>query len=109
VDETTTTTTRYYQLTDGRIRQVTLSEGMSLPTPDGAVLISPEEYATALGVIEETRAAAEAEQQEAEEAEAKVAYLALAAILPDAVAQRLSGYTPPPGPILDPGGVIDLD
>ncbi|MEU1180665.1 hypothetical protein ABZ464_24000 [Streptomyces sp. NPDC005820] len=91
MDETTTTT-RYYQFDDGRLREVTLSDGVSVSVPDGSVRLSAEEYTAALGVIEQERAAAEAAVQEEQEAEARSAYLALVAILPEAVARRLSGY-----------------
>ena len=89
-----TTTTRYYQLADGRLREVTTLGDMDVPTPEGAVGLSLEEYQAALAVIEAEQASAEAAVQAAERAEAKATYLALVAVnLPDEVAKRLSGYT----------------
>ncbi|MET7694884.1 hypothetical protein ABZT06_44430 [Streptomyces sp. NPDC005483] len=94
------TTTSYYQLPDGGLRTVTTSEGVDVSVPDGAMGVSAEEYEAALAAIEEQRARDEAERQAAQEAEERTAYIALAALLPDAVARRLSGYT---------GGVLDSD
>jgi hypothetical protein len=89
VDQTTT----YYQLPDGGVREVTVSEGVDVPVPDGAVGVSAEEYEAALAAITEQHAQDVAERQAAQDAEARVAYLALAVLLPEAVARRLSGYT----------------
>ncbi|WP_019061677.1 hypothetical protein [Streptomyces prunicolor] len=109
MDQTTDQTTRYYQFSDGRLREVTITGSVSMPEPEGAVGLSAEEYQAALGVIQAERETARAAREAAEQAEVQAVYLALAAILPDAVARRLSGYAPPTDPVPDPGGVIDLD
>ncbi|WP_406177948.1 hypothetical protein [Streptomyces canus] len=94
------TTTSYYQLPDGGLRAVTVSEGVDVSVPDDAVGVSEEEYEAALAAMEEQRAQEEAERQAVQQAEERTAYVALAALLPDAVARRLSGYT---------GSVLDSD
>jgi hypothetical protein len=94
------TTTRYLQLPDGRLRQVVLSEGVSTPTPEGAVELTEEAFRAGIAVLEAERAAQEEAQQVAELALSETAYLALRAVgLPQAVASRLSGHEP----------LVDLD
>ncbi|MFF5655187.1 hypothetical protein [[Kitasatospora] papulosa] len=89
--------TFYYEFPDGRLSERQTTE--ENPThPEGATLLDAEEYSSKLAAWQAAREQEEAETRAAEEAQKKGAYDALiAAGFDPAVAQTLSGYTPPVG------------
>ncbi|MFF5655189.1 hypothetical protein [[Kitasatospora] papulosa] len=91
------TTTRYYELPDGRLRALTVCGDVSVLVPEDAVEVTSEEHAAAVDVIEQARADEEDARERAQQADALAAYTALSLLLPEDVARRLSGYTPPGG------------
>lgn len=93
--------TIYYKYADGSVAERTVtvvSEDQVVPVPDGATEITKDEYDAALAQIEQDNAAAEAAAEAADMERRRQDYEALlAAGVPDATAQRLSGYEPDPG------------
>ena len=78
--------------------ETSAAEDEDVPLPEGAELISAEEYAQALAAIQEANARLVAEQEQQINAAAKEDYEALLAQgIPEATARRLSGYIPPEG------------
>ncbi|MBA9005908.1 hypothetical protein [Thermomonospora cellulosilytica] len=99
-------TTVYYRNPDGSVGQVTVERpdwtgeppGDEPPyqLPPGAVEITREEYEQTLADIQAAIEEQRRQVAEAEAARAKADYEALrAAGIPEEIARRLSGYTPP--------------
>lgn len=87
--------TFYYRYSDGTLETRTTTDAHP-EHPQNATLLSAAEYTTALGEVEEARQARLAAVQETERAAQQAAYEELlTAGMSDAVAQSLSGYTPP--------------
>ena len=91
------THTFYYEFPDGRLSERETTE--ENPThPEGATLLDAETYSSKLAAWQATREQQAAETKAAETAQKKGAYDALiTAGFDPAVAQVLSGYTPPVG------------
>ncbi|MFJ3249045.1 hypothetical protein [Streptomyces sp. NPDC086782] len=92
-------TTYYYTLPGGAFgtRTVDVDDAPVEDLPEGAELITEEEYSELLAAHEEAKEQRLAERQEADLAERRAAYEALIGLgIADPVAQRLSGYVPPP-------------
>lgn len=84
--------TIYYRLADGALGSRSVSDG-EITLPEGAVVLTAEEYQAALDAAEAERAARAETIRAAEREEARTAYEALVANgIADAVARRLSGY-----------------
>lgn len=94
--------TFYYRYDSGALEELTVTvadEDEQVPAPPGATEISREEYEQEFAALEAANEERAAEQRAQEEAAKKAAYEALiAAGIPEASAQQLSGYRPPEEP-----------
>jgi hypothetical protein len=90
-------TTLYLRYADGSVAQmVNTTPADDIPVPDGAEVITAEEYATAKAAITEANAARAAQLEQELQTKARADYDALVAVgVPQETAARLSGYTPP--------------
>ncbi|MEU0059081.1 hypothetical protein [Streptomyces sp. NPDC006334] len=88
---------RYYQLPNGGLGQMEWTGGEVAPDlPEGATELTAAQYAAAYALWEQARADRLAADAAARAQAAQADYDALiAAGIPDATAQRLSGHTPP--------------
>jgi len=92
-------TTVYYRLPDGSVGSRTgdVSEGGGIQVPEGAVLITAEEYEATIAAAEAEREARAAEIRAREREQARQTYESLiAAGFPEDAARRMSGYWPDP-------------
>jgi len=91
--------TLYYRLASGALREVTVTvadENEQVPPPAGATELTEAEYQTELAALQAANAQLVADRRAAETAAKQAAYEDLiAAGIPEASAQQLSGYRPP--------------
>ncbi|MGW0086553.1 hypothetical protein [Streptomyces sp. NPDC003393] len=89
------TTTVYFQLANGAVGRLE-TEREDPDLPEGAELITQEEYEAAKAALEEAHAEHVASMEQELQEQAGTDYAALVGLgLPEETARRLSGYTPP--------------
>lgn len=88
--------TVYLQYTNGSVARLeTTRDAGEVTPPEGAEVITEEEYDQALAAIQEANARGRAELDQQIRQRARQDYEALLALnLPEETARRLSGYTP---------------
>ncbi|MEU8870423.1 hypothetical protein AB0D24_04520 [Streptomyces javensis] len=93
-------TTIYYRYDNGSVaKRVVAGAGEDIPVPDGATVITEEEYTAALAAIEEANEAQRQEEEAQHQAQVRADYDALRALgVPEETARRLTGYTGPDDP-----------
>ena len=90
---------QYFRTSDGVLASRTTSGAVDepAPLPEGATLLTEEEYTAELAAVEAARQEHADDLVAADEARTREDYLALrAAGVPEATARRMSGYTGPP-------------